>query len=101
MTSAADERPTEPVGSRQCPRPINVGGLRRAWQLEQLALLGITPQGRLNLTFKSGWKRVAEHHSRSENDRYGQVAMYLTLIGVPPPHIYSMGVEEVIAWGTG
>ncbi|MCU0492036.1 MAG: DinB family protein [Chloroflexaceae bacterium] len=40
---------------------------------------------------------LAEHeiHHRS------QLAMYLTLLDVTPPHIYGMGVEEVIARATG
>jgi uncharacterized damage-inducible protein DinB len=40
---------------------------------------------------------MVEHevHHRS------QLAMYLTLLGVPPPHIYGLGVEDVIARATG
>lgn len=40
---------------------------------------------------------MVEHeiHHRS------QLAVYLTLMGVTPPHIYGMGVEEVIARATG
>jgi len=40
---------------------------------------------------------MAEHeiHHRS------QIAMYLTLIGIKPPHIYGLGVEDVIALATG
>jgi uncharacterized damage-inducible protein DinB len=40
---------------------------------------------------------LVEHeiHHRS------QLAMYLTLMGVPPPHIYGLGVEDVIARATG
>ncbi len=47
-----------------------------------------------------GWRllmAMVEHevHHRS------QLAMYLTLIGVPPPQIYGLSVEEVIALATG
>ncbi|NTU83709.1 MAG: DinB family protein [Chloroflexales bacterium] len=40
---------------------------------------------------------LAEHeiHHRS------QLAMYLTLLGVTPPHIFGLGVEDVIARATG
>jgi uncharacterized damage-inducible protein DinB len=40
---------------------------------------------------------MVEHeiHHRS------QIAMYLSLMGVPPPHIYGLGVEDVIALATG
>lgn len=40
---------------------------------------------------------MVEHevHHRS------QLAMYLTLMGVKPPHIYGLGVEDVIALATG
>ncbi len=40
---------------------------------------------------------LVEHeiHHRS------QLAMYLTLMGVPPPQIFGLGVEEVIARATG
>jgi uncharacterized damage-inducible protein DinB len=40
---------------------------------------------------------MVEHeiHHRS------QLAMYLSLMGVPPPHIYGLGVEDVIALATG
>ena len=40
---------------------------------------------------------MVEHeiHHRS------QLAMYLTLLGVTPPHIYGLGVEDVIARATG
>jgi uncharacterized damage-inducible protein DinB len=40
---------------------------------------------------------MAEHevHHRS------QIAMYLTLIKIKPPHIYGLGVEDVIALATG
>lgn len=40
---------------------------------------------------------MVEHevHHRS------QLAMYLTLLGVEPPHIYGLGVEDVIARATG
>jgi uncharacterized damage-inducible protein DinB len=49
--------------------------------------------------FKS-WRflmAMVEHeiHHRS------QLAVYLTLMGVQPPHIYGMGVEDVIARATG
>ncbi|MDH3237228.1 MAG: DinB family protein, partial [Deltaproteobacteria bacterium] len=36
-----------------------------------------------------------EVHHRS------QIAMYLTLIKIKPPHIYGLGVEDVIALATG
>ena len=40
---------------------------------------------------------MVEHevHHRS------QIAMYLTLIKIKPPHIYGLGVEDVIALATG
>jgi len=40
---------------------------------------------------------MVEHevHHRS------QIAMYLTLINIKPPHIYGLGVEDVIALATG
>jgi uncharacterized damage-inducible protein DinB len=40
---------------------------------------------------------MTEHeiHHRS------QLAMYLLLLGVKPPHIYGLGVEELIAKATG
>lgn len=40
---------------------------------------------------------MVEHevHHRS------QIAMYLTLIEIKPPHIYGLGVEDVIALATG
>ncbi len=40
---------------------------------------------------------MVEHevHHRS------QLAMYLTLMGIKPPHIYGLGVEDVIARATG
>lgn len=40
---------------------------------------------------------MVEHeiHHRS------QLAMYLVLLGIEPPHIYGMGVEEVITLATG
>jgi 8-hydroxy-5-deazaflavin:NADPH oxidoreductase len=38
--------------------PIDVGELERARQLEGLALLGITLQGKLGTGFQSGWKLV-------------------------------------------
>lgn len=40
---------------------------------------------------------LVEHeiHHRS------QLAMYLTLLGITPPHLYGMGVEDVIARATG
>lgn len=40
---------------------------------------------------------MVEHevHHRS------QLAMYLTLINIKPPHIYGLGVEDVIALATG
>lgn len=48
----------------------------------------------------SAWRllmAMVEHevHHRS------QIAMYLTLIRIRPPHIYGMGVEDVIALATG
>lgn len=40
---------------------------------------------------------MVEHeiHHRS------QLAMYLTMVGIKPPHIYGLGVEDVIARATG
>jgi len=40
---------------------------------------------------------LVEHeiHHRS------QLAMYLTLMGITPPHIYGLGVEDIIARATG
>jgi uncharacterized damage-inducible protein DinB len=54
----------------------------------------------LNGTPVKAWRlmmAMVEHeiHHRS------QLAMYLTLNGVKPPHIYGLGVEDVIALATG
>ncbi len=60
----------------------------------------MTPHPTLNGPPTKGWRllmAMVEHeiHHRS------QLAMYLSLMGVPPPHIYGLGVEDVIALATG
>ncbi|HLY27295.1 MAG TPA: DinB family protein [Aggregatilineales bacterium] len=58
------------------------------------------PRPTLKSTPIKAWRvlmMMVEHeiHHRS------QIAMYLTLMGVEPPQIYGMGVEDVIALATG
>src|SRR5438105_4327129 len=60
----------------------------------------IEPRPTLNGPPAKAWRllmAMVEHeiHHRS------QLAMYLTLLGVAPPHIYGLGVEDVIALATG
>jgi uncharacterized damage-inducible protein DinB len=72
--------------------------------LEQLRALPdstlLEPRPTLNGPPTKAWRllmAMVEHeiHHRS------QIAMYLSLMGVPPPHIYGLGVEDVIALATG
>jgi len=58
------------------PRPLLKGPALKAWRV----LMAMVEH---------------EVHHRS------QLAVYLALMGVEPPHIYGMGVEEVIALATG
>ena len=59
-----------------------------------------TARPTLNGPLVKAWRllmAMVEHeiHHRS------QLAMYLMLLGVQPPHIYGLGVEDVIARATG
>ncbi|HEX8274279.1 MAG TPA: NADPH-dependent F420 reductase [Longimicrobiaceae bacterium] len=56
-------------------RPIEVGGLHRARQLEAMGLLGITLQGPLGTGFGTGWKLVVPGTAPSESGGFPRNAV--------------------------
>jgi len=87
-------------------RDVSITFLKSTHQeaMKRLATLSDSAlnESRLSLTGQEVkiWRllmAMVEHeiHHRS------QIAMYLTLIKIKPPHIYGLGVEDVIALATG
>ncbi len=77
---------------------VHATAMDRLWQAPNAALDEARPS--LQGPPVRAWRwlmAMTEHevHHRS------QLAVHLTLLGVQPPHIYGLGVEEVIALATG